>query len=65
MLSMPCRDTCMQLIYDIREAVCCENQLHPEPGLSCCGKEVYNDAAATCCKVEHGNTIKGNDPTQK
>ncbi|CAK6963408.1 uncharacterized protein si:ch211-195m9.3 isoform X3 [Scomber scombrus] len=47
----------MHLIYDIREAVCCENQLHPEPGLSCCEKNVYNDATATCCKVEHGNTI--------
>lgn len=63
MLSMPSRGTCLLLEYDIREAVCCENQLHPEAGLSCCGKEVFNPAVATCCKVKYGDTTTGNDST--
>ncbi|KAM7413111.1 hypothetical protein PAMA_020480 [Pampus argenteus] len=50
------RETCMSITYDIHEAVCCGNKLHPQGGLSCCGQKAYNPAAATCCKVKHGNT---------
>ncbi|XP_044059955.1 uncharacterized protein si:ch211-195m9.3 isoform X4 [Siniperca chuatsi] len=48
------RKTCMEIKYDIREAVCCENRLDSGAGLSCCGQQSFNPAVATCCKVEHG-----------
>ncbi|XP_034460711.1 uncharacterized protein si:ch211-195m9.3 [Hippoglossus hippoglossus] len=51
------RPSCMGKTYDIREAVCCEDQLHTEPGLSCCGKQPFNPALATCCQVTLGSTL--------
>ncbi|XP_047191822.1 uncharacterized protein si:ch211-195m9.3 isoform X2 [Scophthalmus maximus] len=51
------RKTCMGIVYDIDEAVCCENRLHPGAGLSCCGKEPFNLTLATCCKERHGGTL--------
>ncbi|XP_041656223.1 uncharacterized protein si:ch211-195m9.3 isoform X2 [Cheilinus undulatus] len=51
------RKTCLDTEYDTREAVCCENRLHPGPGLLCCGKFPFNPAEATCCKVEQGNKV--------
>ncbi|XP_022624342.1 galaxin-like [Seriola dumerili] len=44
------RKTCKGVQYDIREAVCCENRLHPGAGLSCCGELAFNPTAATCCE---------------
>ncbi|KAL3991899.1 regulatory factor X 1/2/3 [Sarotherodon galilaeus] len=43
--------------YDIQEAACCENKLHPGSNLFCCGKEPYNPGTATCCKVQHGKIL--------
>ncbi|XP_024660597.1 uncharacterized protein LOC112435872 isoform X1 [Maylandia zebra] len=51
------RKDCNGTQYDIQEAACCENKLHPGSNLFCCGKEPYNPATATCCKVQHGKII--------
>ncbi|XP_074498216.1 uncharacterized protein LOC141771640 isoform X2 [Sebastes fasciatus] len=49
------RKTCMDKEYNISEATCCENQLHPGEGLSCCGEQAFNPEEATCCKVGDGH----------
>ncbi|XP_053278369.1 uncharacterized protein si:ch211-195m9.3 isoform X2 [Pleuronectes platessa] len=54
------RKSCQGITYDIREAVCCEDQLHSGQGLSCCGRQPYNPAAATCCQVGRGSTLSAN-----
>lgn len=58
--SMLFRRDCNGIQYDIREAVCCENKLHPGVSLFCCGKEPYNPGTATCCKIQHGHSTTGN-----
>ncbi|XP_071353332.1 uncharacterized protein [Trachinotus anak] len=45
------RKNCEGIQYDIREAVCCKNKLHQEPGLSCCKEKAFNPATATCCEA--------------
>ncbi|KAL3991908.1 hypothetical protein ACER0C_011533 [Sarotherodon galilaeus] len=50
------RKDCNGIQYDIREAVCCENKLHPGVSIFCCGKEPYNPGTATCCKIRHGHS---------
>ncbi|XP_065816610.1 uncharacterized protein [Labrus bergylta] len=54
------RKTCKGIEYDTREAVCCENNLHPGAGLSCCGNQSFNSAEATCCKAELRQEVKAN-----
>ncbi|XP_069390769.1 uncharacterized protein [Paralichthys olivaceus] len=54
------RQSCMGIMYDIREAVCCKDNLHPGQGLSCCGQQPFNPALATCCQVESGSTFAAN-----
>ncbi|XP_026171264.1 usherin [Mastacembelus armatus] len=49
------RKNCQGMHYDIREAVCCENQLYTGAGLSCCGNQVFNPENATCCKLHQEN----------
>ncbi|XP_026048792.1 uncharacterized protein LOC113036595 [Astatotilapia calliptera] len=44
------RKDCDGTVYDIQEATCCGNRLHPGGSLSCCGNEPYNPETATCCK---------------
>ncbi|XP_038549768.1 galaxin-like [Micropterus salmoides] len=51
------RKICMDMHYDICEAVYCENHLRLGAGRSCCGKQAFNPAVATCCKVTHGYNI--------
>ncbi|XP_019222673.1 uncharacterized protein LOC102080642 isoform X1 [Oreochromis niloticus] len=51
------RKDCNGIQYDIQEAACCENKLHPGSNLFCCGKEPYNPGTATCCKVQHGKIL--------
>ncbi|XP_063348559.1 galaxin-like [Pelmatolapia mariae] len=51
------RKDCNGTQYDIQEAACCENKLHPGSNLFCCGKEPYNPGTATCCKVQHGKIL--------
>ncbi|XP_029302626.1 uncharacterized protein LOC115017986 isoform X2 [Cottoperca gobio] len=51
-----CRKTWMEIGYDIRKAVCCENHLYPGAERSRCGGQAFNPEEDTCCKVENGYT---------
>ncbi|XP_039865289.1 galaxin-like isoform X2 [Simochromis diagramma] len=51
------RKDCNGTWYDIKEATCCENRLHPGASLSCCGNEPYSPGTATCCKQQHRHTV--------